>query len=153
MSTHPSFVGRFRSQRGQAIIETALTLPIVLVLSVSIFEFGRALQVWQLLTNAAREGARVAVLPAGTDDATRSRVLQYMAAGGLENRAAEQIAVNRAEMIDMGTGPVIASRITVSYPYSFMVLNPVMQLINPGSTVGAPITMTASALMRNESPF
>jgi Flp pilus assembly protein TadG len=146
MSTHPSFVGRIRSQRGQAIIETALTLPIVLVLSVSIFEFGRALQVWQLLTNAAREGARVAVLPAGTDDATRSRVLQYMAAGGLENRAPEQI-------IDMGTGPVSASRITVSYPYSFMVLNPVMQLITPGTTVGAPITMTASALMRNESPF
>lgn len=147
------FAGRLRSQRGQAIIETALTLPIVLVLSISIFEFGRALQVWQLLTNAAREGARVAVLPGSTTDGVRSRVLQYMEAGGLENRAADQITVTPDAEIDMGAGPVSASRVTVSYPYSFMVLNPVMRLIAPGSTVGTPITMTASALMRNESPF
>jgi hypothetical protein len=32
-----------------------------------------------------------------------------------------------------------------------MVLQPVMQLIAPGSTVGTPFTMTAAALMRNES--
>ena len=63
MRKQRSLVRRLCGQRGQALIETALTLPIVLVISVSIFEFGRALQVWQLLTNAAREGARVAVLP------------------------------------------------------------------------------------------
>lgn len=153
MSIHTSIVRRLCGQRGQALIETALTLPIVLVLSISIFEFGRALQVWQLLTNAAREGARVSVLPGTTIDETQSRVLAYMAAGGLENRALDQIAVNANAAIDMGTGPVSASQVTVSYPYSFMVLNPIMQLVVRGSTVGAPITMTASALMRNESPF
>ena len=153
MSTRTSLVGRLRGQRGQAIIETALTLPIVLVLSISIFEFGRALQVWQLLTNAAREGARVAVLPGTTTGEAKSRVLEYMAAGGLENRNIDQITVTADAEIAIGGGTVSASQVTVAYPYSFMVLNPVMQLIAPGSEVGAPITMTASALMRNESPY
>jgi Flp pilus assembly protein TadG len=152
MSKHSSILRRFAGARGQALIETALTLPIVLVISISIFEFGRALQVWQLLTNAAREGARVAVLPGSTTATTQARVLEYMAAGGLEHRAVNQITVNSGAEIDMGGTPVSASQITIDYPYTFMVLNPIMQLIAPGSEVGAPITMTATALMRNESP-
>ena len=152
MSTQRSFVRRLCGQRGQALIETALTLPIVLVISVSIFEFGRALQVWQLLTNAAREGARVAVLPGADVDGVKDRVFQYMEAGGLEHRDKKQISVNSDVEIMMSGTPVSASQITIAYPYSFMVLNPVMQLITPGSDVGLPITMTASALMRNEAP-
>src|SRR5438105_4755459 len=58
-----SFRARLASARGTAILETALTLPLLLLVSVSIFEFGRAYQTWQVLTNAAREGARVAVVP------------------------------------------------------------------------------------------
>ena len=45
------------------MIEMALTLPLLLLLSVGVFEFGRAFQTWQVLTNATREGARVASLP------------------------------------------------------------------------------------------
>ena len=67
---------RLRNQRGAALLETAITLPLVLLVRVSIFEFGRAYQTWQVLTNAAREGARVAVLAESTDaqvtDAVRS---------------------------------------------------------------------------------
>jgi Flp pilus assembly protein TadG len=152
MRKHRSLIRRLAGQRGQALIETALTLPIVLVISISIFEFGRALQVWQLLTNAAREGARVAVLPGATSAGTKQRVLDYMAAGGLPNRNANQITVNSNAQIIMSGNPVSASQITVAYPFNFMLLNPIMQLIVRGSRVGAPITMTASALMRNEAP-
>jgi Flp pilus assembly protein TadG len=152
MRTQRLLARRLFGQRGQALIETALTLPIVLVISISIFEFGRALQVWQLLTNAAREGARVAVLPGATSDGVKERVLEYMAAGGLPNHHANQVSVNSNAEITMSGNAVSASQITIAYPYSFMVLNPVMQLIAPGSDVGTPITMTASALMRNESP-
>ena len=151
MTTQRALLRRLAGQRGQALIETALTLPIVLVISISIFEFGRALQVWQLLTNAAREGARVAVLPGADQAAIKQRVLDYMAAGGLQNRAADQINVQNAQII-MSGNPVSASQITIAYPFTFMLLNPVMQLIAPGSAVGKPLTMTASALMRNEAP-
>lgn len=152
MRKHRSLLRRVAGQRGQALIETALTLPIVLVISISIFEFGRALQVWQMLTNAAREGARVAVLPGADQAAVKQRVLDYMAAGGLQNLAANQINVVSNAQIIMSGNPVSASQITISYPFNFMLLNPIMQLIVRGSRVGAPITMTASALMRNEAP-
>ena len=54
---------RVKSERGAALLEAAITIPMLLLISVGIFEFGRAWQTWQVLTNAAREGARLAVLP------------------------------------------------------------------------------------------
>jgi hypothetical protein len=39
----------------------------------------------------------------------------------------------------------------VNYPFEFIVLQPVARLVAHGSTMGAPITMTVSAEMRNEA--
>ena len=139
-----------RDQRGAALLEVAMTLPIMLLVSVGIFEFGRAYQTWQILTNAAREGARIAVLP-GTDDATvTSRVQTYMSDGQLSNPAGSSIVVTRNNTIAIGIGTATASRVTINYPFTFMVLQPVAQLVSSSSTMGTPLTMTASALMRNE---
>jgi len=70
-----------KNERGQALLEAAMTLPLLLLVSVSIFEFGRAYQTWQVLTNAAREGARVAVLPNATVSDAQTRVSAYMTSG------------------------------------------------------------------------
>jgi len=51
----------------------------------------------------------------------------------------------------MGANTASASRITISYPFTFVVLQPISKLINPNSSAGAPLTMTVSALMRNET--
>ena len=48
---------------GQALVEAGLTLLVFFVFLVSLFEGGRLLQTQQTLTEAAREGARYAVLP------------------------------------------------------------------------------------------
>ena len=39
---------------------------------------------------------------------------------------------------------------TVNYPFSFIVLQPVARLVVPGTSLGSPIIMAASAMMRNE---
>jgi Flp pilus assembly protein TadG len=137
-------------ERGQALMETAVTLPIILLVSIGIFEFGRAYQTWQVLTNAAREGARVAVLPGVNDAAVTARVQEYLTDGLIANPASADIDVTRDNEINIGAGTASASRVTVNYPYQFMVLEPVAQLINPSTTVGAPLTMSATSLMRNE---
>ncbi|PYR71259.1 MAG: hypothetical protein DMF88_00460 [Acidobacteria bacterium] len=62
----PTCLALHRDERGAALVEMALTLPLMLLVSAGIFEFGRAYQTWQVLTNAAREGARIAVLPGTT---------------------------------------------------------------------------------------
>lgn len=138
---------RVRSERGAALIEAAITIPILLLISVGIFEFGRAYQTWQVLTNAAREGARIAVITGTTDVQVQERVRDYMISGGLPDATVEDVVVERG--VALGTDT--ASRITINYPFDFMVLNPIVRLVTPDSNTGAPITMHSVALMRNES--
>ncbi len=142
---------RWNSARGQALLETALTLPLLLFVSVAIFEFGRAYQTWQVLTNAAREGARIAVLPNPAPGSVQARVVSYMQSGQLPNAATATVTVDRNATVSIGPTTASASLVTVNYPFQFIVLQPVAQLVVRTSTLGGPLTMTASALMRNET--
>ena len=138
---------RKRNERGAALVEAAITIPILLLIAVGIFEFGRAYQTWQVLTNAAREGARLAVTPGANSTNVRDLVRLYMQNGGLPNYATADVQVVSEDLVSGS-----ATRITIGYPFSFMVLQPVIQLIHAGSATGEPITMGATATMRNESP-
>lgn len=141
------------SERGSAMVETALTIPLLLLLSVSVYEFGRAFQHWQVLTNAAREGARIAVLPGTTDDAVEARVASYLEAGQLTVPDGMDVQIVHDNEISIGPDAddtATASTVSVDYPFEFMVLQPVMRLVAGESDAGAPITMNASATMRNE---
>lgn len=141
-------MNRIRNQRGAALLETAITIPLILLVTVSIFEFGRAYQTWQVLTNAAREGARVAIIAGTTDAAVDTAVRNYMQNGQLPAFSSATVTIERTVPFGMNT----ASRITVAYPFNFTVLNPVIRLVNATSTAGQGTTMMqSSALMRNES--
>lgn len=141
---------RTTSERGQAMLEVALTLPLLLLVAIGIFEFGRAYQTWQILTNAAREGARVAVLPGIDDDAVEERVQEYLAAGLIPDPGDADVTIDRDTTVDIGAGTASASRVDVAYPFTFIVLQPVARLVVSGSMMGAPLMMTTSATMRNE---
>ena len=52
----------WRRSRGQALVEFALLIPVFLLVLVSIFDLGRAVFSYNTLTNAAREGARLAIV-------------------------------------------------------------------------------------------
>jgi Flp pilus assembly protein TadG len=58
-----------RNRRGQALAEFALVLPMVLLFMAGIIEMGRAWNIKQAVTDAAREGARYTVVK---DDAITS---------------------------------------------------------------------------------
>jgi len=51
-----------RRTRGQALVEFALVIPIFLLIVVALFDLGRAVFAYNTLTNAAREGARIAIV-------------------------------------------------------------------------------------------
>lgn len=67
-------------ERGQSMVEIAFILPIFLALVFAIIEFGRAWSTKQSLTLAAREGARVLVLPYGPGLTFSSEGAQQQAA-------------------------------------------------------------------------
>jgi Flp pilus assembly protein TadG len=141
---------RVRGERGAALVETALTLPLLLLITIGLVEIGRAYQTWQVLTNAAREGARMAVLPGVGDEAVRERVRTYLEAGRLPAAEMATITITRDHEIAIGTGSATASRVEIGYPFTFIALGPVAELVAAGSTAGGPLTVRASATMRNE---
>ena len=126
-----------RSERGAAIIETALAIPLLLLVGVGAVEFGRAYRTSRVLTNAAREGARVAALP-NRATAVDAKVRQYLQTDGLISDATVGVNINGSE-------------VTVSYPFQFVVLQPVAQLLVSGSMVDSPITVTATSVGQNEA--
>lgn len=67
---------QFRS--GSAIVETAFMLPILLGVTFGVVEFGRALMVSNLLTNAAREGARLGIVPGISTAEVKANVVEQV---------------------------------------------------------------------------
>ena len=67
-------------RNGAVAIEAALGLVILITLLLGIIEFGRALTVGQLVTNAAREGARLSVVDGTTNEDVKDRVVSFLQA-------------------------------------------------------------------------
>jgi Flp pilus assembly protein TadG len=55
-------VRKGRRAKGQALVEFALIIPIFLLIVIALFDLGRAVFSYNTLTNAAREGARLAIV-------------------------------------------------------------------------------------------
>lgn len=85
---------RRRRERGQALTEFALVLPILLIVVVGLFDLGWGIFAWSTVNNAAREGARLAVV-----DQVATEVKVEVA------RAASAIGANEANPDD-ATDPV-----------------------------------------------
>jgi Flp pilus assembly protein TadG len=125
------------NQRGQAVIEFALVLPLLLLLVFGITEFGRAWMTKNILTSAAREGCRMAVVTDPDVPLVESRVGEVCAAG--------RVTPNTVTV----TGPDPADidrRVTVTVTADFVVI--------PGTILGTfsgTIPLSATAVMRHES--
>ena len=143
---------RAGNERGQALLETALVLPVVLLYQ------RRHFRVWPRLSTGPgadqrgpRRRAHCGHVQCHDEADIRARVTAYLDAGQVPANGGMTIDVNQSATIVVGTGTASASVVTVNYPYTFMVLNPVANLVVRGTTMGGPITLTASAEMRNEA--
>jgi hypothetical protein len=59
--------------------------------------------------------------------------------------------VNTNASISIGGTNASATEVTINYPFQFVMLQPVARLVQPETSLGGPLTMTASAIMRNET--
>lgn len=86
--------GRKTSARGQGLVELALILPVALLLLVGALEFGRFLMVRHIVVTAAREGARLAIVPSTRFASEVEAVVRdFLRSGNLDPGRA-QIAVS-----------------------------------------------------------
>ena len=144
---------RVRSERGAELVEFALTLPLLLLVVLGIIEFGLLFQEYEVVTNAAREGARIAVLSnsAGyTNDEVVTRVNDYLEAGGLDlAQATPAPAVAGPTEEDIGGGKCVTTMsVTASYQHPVPFVSGIMTYF--GGSFGQ-IPLKAVAVMRAEA--
>jgi len=72
-----------RLRRAAAVVEMAVVTPLLLTLLFGIIEYGWVFMIKQTMTNAAREGCRVATLQGSTDSQITSTIASYLSGTGL----------------------------------------------------------------------
>ena len=136
---------RWQSEEGSELIEFALVTPILILLLAGIFDFGMMFRSYEVVTNAAREGARVGVLPGYNATDVQARVDAYLGASGLTGARTTNVVDGP---VATGAGTFTARSVTVSYSYPFVVLGPVGAAF--GGTFGT-IQLRAASAMRIEA--
>lgn len=122
---------------GVALVEFAFVLPILLVLAMGMLDFGRAFHTKSLLDQAAREGARVAVITSPDPDIVIDRVNAVLASGGITPTSVTVV------------GPDAAHLVTVTVSATFTFITPgVFALV--GGNYGNTIPMSGQTVMRFE---
>jgi Flp pilus assembly protein TadG len=101
---------RLSRERGAELIEMAIVTPILMMILAGIFDFGMMFRSWEVVTNAAREGARIGILGSYSSEDIRLRVLEYMRASGVANACnLEEVAPDEACTMD-GTSCAVCIR-------------------------------------------
>lgn len=135
---------RSRRQRGAALVEFAIVLPVLLLLFTGMIDFALIFQRFLVLNNAVREGARIGVLPGYSVADVQARTTAYYAAGTTPGASAT-VTVNR---ISVGAGtPFFAVEVVATATHTPLVLGSAAQLV--GGTFGT-VTLSARAAMRIE---
>jgi Flp pilus assembly protein TadG len=127
-------------ERGAAAVEFALLLPLLMLIICGIIDFGRALNAQITLTQAARQGARLAALgSANVSSQTQS------AATGLSN-----VTVTVTTCPSGATAGTDAT-VKVSYPFTFITPVSAVAKLFSGSGFGSGLTLTATGVMACET--
>jgi Flp pilus assembly protein TadG len=152
---------RRSGERGQAVIELALTLPLLLLVVFGIIDFGFMFQRYEAVTNAAREGARLGVLADYTATEAQNRALDYLVASGLNGpirACGTGTTVKNSRCAQMTTSTVTVAGSTpvktvdqvtmvVEYDHQYQFVGPIMNLF--GSNL-ASIRLRSASSMRRE---
>src|SRR5438093_10287441 len=73
-----------RRRGGNSVIEAVLVFPLLLGLMFGTTEYGYYFYIKHTLEGAAREGARIGIMPSGDDTQVRQNVINYLSNAGLQ---------------------------------------------------------------------
>ncbi|HXE89932.1 MAG TPA: TadE/TadG family type IV pilus assembly protein [Terriglobales bacterium] len=129
-------------ERGATLVEGAITILLFFTLILANIEFGRAYNQYQVMTDAAREGARFSVAPfSGTNTlptttAVQAEVQRFLDSAGVRGAT---ISVTQNVTATINNVPVTHTQVTVNAPYTFF-------FFRFGS-----VGLSTTATMRNET--
>lgn len=150
-----SVPGRLKSERGAELIEMALILPLLLLVLLGIIDFGFLFQRYEVLTNAAREGARIAVLPGYAAADVNDRICKYLISGGVPvsgncatGTGNPLITVSAPTALAVGASTINVIEVDVAYSHNFMFVGGIIGMM--GGTWTSAKTINIEAVMRVE---
>lgn len=127
---------RDRGSRGQSLVETAFVLPVLLLILLGLFDFGRAIYAYNAVSNSAREGVRLAIVD---QNSTAITAEAKRAALGL---AAASVDVNFSQSC-----AIIGCTATVTVQHQWSAITPII-----GGLIG-PITLSSTTDMPIERVY
>lgn len=105
-----------RDERGQAMTEFALVLPLLTLLLFGVIQFGIAFHNYVMITDATRAGARKAAVSRDlADPAAAAQAAVRASANGLDQ---DDLSVAVSSSFEQGSDVTV----TTSYPYSISLL-------------------------------
>ncbi len=128
-----------RNEKGQAIVEMALVMPLLVMLLFGIVEFGRVLNTYIVVTNLSREGARLGAV-GGSDTAIVDFVRNSASTSGFDTT---QISISPTPTSITKRARGSSVMVTVSYPVD--IIAPVI-----GTIIGDPFVVKSQTTMRVE---
>jgi len=128
-------LGYLKNRRGQAMVEMALALPVLILLLLATMEFGRVLHGLLVVTQAAREGARSMAVNEGSATA----ISRIQAAAPTLDPA--QITITIEPLT-----PARGQPVTVTVVHPVQIITPLISEIFPEN----PFPVTGTAVMRVE---
>jgi Flp pilus assembly protein TadG len=131
-----------KNQRGQAMVEFALVLPVFLVLILGMMECGLVMHDYIVVAEAARAGARAASV-GGSDAATLNAIYA----------AAPTIPVSQFVPTPKITGVAVGQPVTVTVTHDVpTIVSSIPNLAGGSFTIlPATVTVTGTAVMRIET--
>jgi len=137
--------------RGQSLIEFALILPMMLVVMFMITEFGRALYMYNVLAQAARAGARTAVVSSSTNAVQygTDRINEILTAANMKTGATVTVNITANYQ---GTGiKVVTATVTKPFTWAFKGPMPVNAGANPTTVSKKALTLQGQSIMKAET--
>lgn len=134
---------RSRRSRGQSLVEFALIFPIIVLLVVGFVEIGRAVFAYNTIANAARQGARVAMVNQLAD------VTECNAMWPIDDPYEPHWSVRGCAILAAKTLGINTSNVSVSYappPDTTLTCSPVLH-------VGCIVSVTVTYQYSVSTPF
>ena len=136
------YIKKKQAQRGLALIELTLVLLLLVLLTFGLMEYGWMFFKMQQVTDAARGGARHAVLPDSTNLEVQQTLASMMTAWGMGD-SGYTMTISSADISLMESGEMVT--VTVEVPYNNIEL--LGMALFP-----TPTNLRASVSMAKENP-
>ncbi len=133
-----------KGEKGQALVEFALLVPIFLILLFAIVDFGMGFYSWITVTNSAREGARIGAVQASVEEIE----IRVHDTAGLPNED-ENLNVEVDKAYPEGQP---GESVVVKVDYEYDLITPLASLVAflSGDIIGPTLTLSSTAEMRLE---